>query len=834
MKTRVRIQIIGNYLNRIRYSLNRAGIFTEDFLCEGNPLGFVSLSDEKWSVTFPDNIKTINNKVTQLTIKKNLSSYLSHDECTFESNEIKPEIGKTLRYKNTSSYVIICNTNLVYPLFLYKDNLYSDTSPKNKFSKYLQQKGALNIVSSPSFHDVRKYFDKYIEILLKEYDRNHIILIKTAPSLWYLEEGSFKQFNDKVQKLRSFIIEADNYFIEKTRCVVVDTFERCLPDGFSRESFLPCAFYPAFAYEELSADIISVIQDRNYIGKHTGSNHIDIDEIIKNFMLSRHSAPQYDFRKIAFDLLHNSNCPVVKQSLCRYKSNREFLNRYPCFQGCIPEVNGTYIRVSDEYILGILPEQDDPFQLVPFNNKDTVDEEKVINSGYCCSIHEAEALCKSIKFYVQRAKRGEGNHPVKLQYESENSFIQSLFVLDYKYLLGNEPFLIGMEEAAANDFCVRTNLEFLFSENSRIVRIRNGLADQISQYLLSKCIGYEGMDIYYDDLHARSVNADHLGYELDKIIIEKIDKKCFSNILSYELVKRFDNHEMDLPDVLFDAGAYQLLAVSDKWLTNYSGYKKCSKVSYELKPEHEYENLKYFVRGFGPYCTHYYSVIRPELLLLHYPLCLNQLCQFPEFDDETNSRLQQEMNRCTAVGVHIRKGDYIWWGETNTNYYREAISKILTIPEYSGANVYVFSDDIPWCRVNAEVLGLFQVAKDKLTYISHNKGDDSFRDMQLLTRCNVIIGQQGGFASMAYVLSNKSEMFITPDKTVSELLSKIGRKNKYVINLETSYCSTWRNLAEDDLEKLRRELNSIRNSWSFRLGRIVTYLPRKIRAYMKR
>ena len=69
MKTRVRIQIIGNYLNRIRYSLNRAGIFTEDFLCEGNPLGFVSLSDEKRSVTFPDNIKTINNKVTQLTIK---------------------------------------------------------------------------------------------------------------------------------------------------------------------------------------------------------------------------------------------------------------------------------------------------------------------------------------------------------------------------------------------------------------------------------------------------------------------------------------------------------------------------------------------------------------------------------------------------------------------------------------------------------------------------------------------------------------------------------------------------------------------------------------------
>ena len=47
MKKRIRIQIIGNYLNKIRYSLNRAGIYTEVFLANGNPLGFVSLADDK-------------------------------------------------------------------------------------------------------------------------------------------------------------------------------------------------------------------------------------------------------------------------------------------------------------------------------------------------------------------------------------------------------------------------------------------------------------------------------------------------------------------------------------------------------------------------------------------------------------------------------------------------------------------------------------------------------------------------------------------------------------------------------------------------------------------
>lgn len=693
------------------------------------------------------------------------------------------EHGKTVRYKNTSSYVIICNTSLVHPLFLYKDTIYSDISPKNKFSEYMQQEGAINIIPSVRFHDIRKYFDKYIELLLKEYDRNHIILIKTAPSIWYFEEGVFKRFNDSIQKLRDFIIEADNYFIEKTNCVVVNTFERYVPDGLLKESFLPCAFFPDFAYDELSEDIISVIRDNNSIEKPTTSNHIDMDGIIDVFMLARQSAPQYDFHKIALNLLHNEFCSAVVQSLRRYNNNKDFLSRYPYFRGNIPEINGAYIRINNEYILGILPEKDNPLQLIQFSIKDTVDEEKVIANGYCCPVKEAEALCKSMKFYVQRAKRGGGNRPVKLKYESEDDFIQSLFVLNYEYLLNNEPFFIGIENITVQDFRVRTNLEFLFCENTRIVRVRNGLSDQITQYFLSKCIQYEGMDVYYDDIPARSINADHLGYELDKIINENIDAKCFSNILSDELIKRFDGHGMDLPDSLFEAGVFQLLAVSDQWQFNYSGYKKCSRVLYEIKPMHGYENLKYLVRGFGPYCTYYFCVIRPELLLLHYPLNLNQLCQFPAFDDETNSRLQQEMNRCTAVGVHIRRGDYTQWGETDHKYYKESIRKILTISEYCDAKIFVFSDDIPWCMANAESLGLLQAGKEKVSYIGHNKGDNSFRDMQLLTLCKVIIGQQGGFARMAYALSKKSEMFISPDKGANILFSKIGRGNKYDIDL---------------------------------------------------
>lgn len=70
MKQRIRIQIIGNYLDKIRYSLNRAGIYTEDILRGGNPMGFVSLAEEIRDISFPADIETVNDKITQLTIKK--------------------------------------------------------------------------------------------------------------------------------------------------------------------------------------------------------------------------------------------------------------------------------------------------------------------------------------------------------------------------------------------------------------------------------------------------------------------------------------------------------------------------------------------------------------------------------------------------------------------------------------------------------------------------------------------------------------------------------------------------------------------------------------------
>ena len=51
-------------------------------------------------IVFPEHIQAVNYKVPQLTLRKNLNEYLSRDEKVFKSNKIKPELGKTVRYKN--------------------------------------------------------------------------------------------------------------------------------------------------------------------------------------------------------------------------------------------------------------------------------------------------------------------------------------------------------------------------------------------------------------------------------------------------------------------------------------------------------------------------------------------------------------------------------------------------------------------------------------------------------------------------------------------------------------------------------------------------------------
>ena len=107
---------------------------------------------------------------------------------------------------------------------------------------------------------------------------------------------------------------------------------------------------------------------------------------------------------------------------------------------------------------------------------------------------------------------------------------------------------------------------------------------------------------------------------------------------------------------------------------------------------------------------------------------------FPKVTDDLNSSLLKQLKNEVSVSCHIRRGDYLKEAGMcvcTPSYYMRAIHEM---DEKVKPTMYcIFSDDIAWCRENANVLGL---ANHKVVFVDWNTGENSYRDMQLMSLCS--------------------------------------------------------------------------------------------------
>jgi hypothetical protein len=118
--------------------------------------------------------------------------------------------------------------------------------------------------------------------------------------------------------------------------------------------------------------------------------------------------------------------------------------------------------------------------------------------------------------------------------------------------------------------------------------------------------------------------------------------------------------------------------------------------------------------------------------------------RFVEPLEPENEELIQEMSCVESVSLHVRRGDYVRnrnvgqvHGVDLTDYYRKAVEKIghrIQNPHY-----YIFSDEPDWVRENLSLSSPF-------TIVEHNRGVDSYRDMQLMTHCKHYILANSSFS----------------------------------------------------------------------------------------
>lgn len=148
-----------------------------------------------------------------------------------------------------------------------------------------------------------------------------------------------------------------------------------------------------------------------------------------------------------------------------------------------------------------------------------------------------------------------------------------------------------------------------------------------------------------------------------------------------------------------------------------------------------------------------------------YSEALKAVFTFPEIprSDVKNFfyKEQIEQQEC-SVSIHIRRGDYLkypFYIILDESYYLSAIELIKS--RYKKAVFYVFSDDIPYARN--------LIDEPDTVFISHNKKENSFRDMQLMALCDHNIIANSTFSWWgAYLNKNSNKTVIVPQKWFTE------------------------------------------------------------------
>lgn len=136
--------------------------------------------------------------------------------------------------------------------------------------------------------------------------------------------------------------------------------------------------------------------------------------------------------------------------------------------------------------------------------------------------------------------------------------------------------------------------------------------------------------------------------------------------------------------------------------------------------------------------------------------------KFPNITDKINMEYQESIVKTNSIAVHIRRGDFVTIGwALSEEYYAKAVNVMKNY--FSDAIFYIFSDDLDWCKENAEKLGL-NIGKDKVVYTDGNYDrKHNYIDMQLMSICKHMIISNSSFPYLAALLNeNKDKLVINP------------------------------------------------------------------------
>ena len=272
----------------------------------------------------------------------------------------------------------------------------------------------------------------------------------------------------------------------------------------------------------------------------------------------------------------------------------------------------------------------------------------------------------------------------------------------------------------------------------KIVKVTGGFGNQLFQYAFYLALHNKYTEsIYLDSLDMANYRL-HNGFELENIF--KVD----ANYCTAEQRSK----------VRKDSNVFSKLFTKAK---NALGFNK----NYVL--EAKSEHFTYSENNFGEQSTAIYfkGYWQHAKYLEGIEGELRARLTFPAFEKEQNIELSDFIVSHNTVSLHVRRGDYVqhkaFGGICDLSYYQRAVEKIKQ--QVEDPVFIVFSDDINWCKDNLNLEGV--------KFVDWNTGDDSFRDMQLMSLCKHNIIANSSFSWWgAWLNNNADKVVICPNKWV--------------------------------------------------------------------
>ena len=269
-----------------------------------------------------------------------------------------------------------------------------------------------------------------------------------------------------------------------------------------------------------------------------------------------------------------------------------------------------------------------------------------------------------------------------------------------------------------------------------VIVLFNGLGNQMSQYAF-----YLQKERLHRSVECISFCKDHNGLELDRLFGINLNSSLRRRILYVLFRILLTNRGW----VVGRGLRWVLRRLDCKIVKENFNYEFCEKY---LNPS---KGITFYFGGW--HSENYFSPIREEVI---------DTFGFPAVDDVDNLALVEEIVSSTSVALHVRRGDYLsesnislFGGVTTIEYFQKAIK--LLESQVKDCHFFIFSNDMEWVKRNLHI--------PRVTYVSTNKGKDSWKDMYLMSICKHNIISNSTFSWWAaWLNTNPDKIVICPSR----------------------------------------------------------------------